>query len=242
MKNLLFLCMVMWSVYGGKLQANIVSFSMHDIPLKVLFVNKNVYFSAKLFEILLNQGQYKELLHLIKHNKSYAELVKNELFIHRSLSHRYFSNRLSLSFKKRKIYIKNFSLKGFSGIAVKATSFEPQVIASKGSRGDFKMNRWDMGVALPSRKYLGKTVLIYYPPTNKYITTIVNDVGPWNIDDPWLHTAQRPQSESGKDNRGRKTNRAGIDLSYPAWVELGVSYDKSYSGNFSDYVKFILLD
>lgn len=242
MKNILFFCMLIGSIYGGKLQANIISFSMHDIPIQVLFSNKKVYFSAKLFEILLNQDQYKELLYLVKKNKSYAVLHKRGLFIHRSLSNRYFAKRLSLNFKRKSISVKNFSLKGFSGIAVYATSFEPQVIASKGIRGDFNMNKWDMGVALPSRKYLGKTVLIYYPPTNRYVATIVNDVGPWNIDDPWLHTGKRPQSESGKDNRGRKTNRAGIDLSYPVWVELGIAYDKSYSGNFSDYVEFILLD
>lgn len=42
------------------------------------------------------------------------------------------------------------------------------------------------------------------------------DVGPWNTNDPYWQTGARPESESGTDNTGRKTNKAGIDLTMAA--------------------------
>jgi hypothetical protein len=40
-----------------------------------------------------------------------------------------------------------------------------------------------------------------------------DDVGPWNINNPYWETGQRPQAEGGIDMSGRNTNKAGIDLS-----------------------------
>lgn len=117
-----------------------------------------------------------------------------------------------------------------------ATSFEAQVIASKGPRGDWKMRDTDVGCALPSRSALGETVKIYYPKTKKTILCPVIDVGPWNIKDPYWVNRQRPSAEKGRDERGRKTNLAGIDLSYQAWFLLGVKRDKAFRGVHSDYV------
>ena len=52
------------------------------------------------------------------------------------------------------------------------------------------------------------------------------DTGPWNIDDPYWLTGERPQAESGTDMQGRTTNHAGIDLS-PALAEaLGIDIDE----------------
>ncbi|MCJ8344524.1 hypothetical protein MJH12_03215 [bacterium] len=242
MKNVSLFCMLMAMVYGGKLEANVLVFRMNDVPLNILFSAKKVYLSAKLYEIILSKDVYQDLLYFVKRRPKYLKINQSQLFMHRSLSRRFLKKTIALDYNRKTIHVDGFSFDNFAGIAVKATSFEPQVIASKGVHGDFKMNRWDMGVALPSRKYLGKHVLIYYPLTKKHVVALVNDVGPWNINDPWIETGKRPQAENGIDHRGRKTNKAGIDLSYPVWVELGVSYDKAYSGNYSDYVKFILLD
>ena len=49
----------------------------------------------------------------------------------------------------------------------------------------------------------------------------VGDVGPWGNSDPyWVHS-ERPDAEDGTSTRGRRTNRAGIDLSYALACELG---------------------
>lgn len=42
------------------------------------------------------------------------------------------------------------------------------------------------------------------------------DVGPWNTNDPYWTSGNRPQAESGTDTTGRKTNKAGIDLTLAA--------------------------
>jgi hypothetical protein len=48
------------------------------------------------------------------------------------------------------------------------------------------------------------------------------DVGPWNTDDPYWTLGARPQAESGIDHSGRKTNKAGIDLTPAAARALGI--------------------
>jgi len=59
------------------------------------------------------------------------------------------------------------------------------------------------------------------------------DVGPWNgggekgqpkkyDDNYWKKHRKQPQSESGTDKRGRKTNKAGIDLSNKVFDDLGL--------------------
>lgn len=49
----------------------------------------------------------------------------------------------------------------------------------------------------------------------------VGDVGPWCNSDPYWETYSRPDAEDGIDARGRRTNRAGIDLSRALAQELG---------------------
>lgn len=66
----------------------------------------------------------------------------------------------------------------------------------------------------------------------KYLVTSVDtglsvlcptvDVGPWNINDPWWVTGTRPQAEGGIDMTGRKTNKAGIDLTPAAAKAIGL--------------------
>jgi len=50
----------------------------------------------------------------------------------------------------------------------------------------------------------------------------VEDVGPWNTDDPYWETHSRPQAESGTDMAGRVTNKAGIDLSPALAKAVGI--------------------
>lgn len=49
----------------------------------------------------------------------------------------------------------------------------------------------------------------------------VGDVGPWGNSDPYWQDGSRPDAEDGVDPRGRRTNRAGIDISYALAQELG---------------------
>jgi N-acetylmuramoyl-L-alanine amidase len=76
------------------------------------------------------------------------------------------------------------------------------------------LNDTDLYIALPDR-FEGQrpTVHVYNPDNNKHETATIEDVGPWNIDDPYWLTGQRPQAETGTDETGRTTNGAGIDLS-----------------------------
>ncbi|MCO4782207.1 MAG: hypothetical protein KC646_07740 [Candidatus Cloacimonetes bacterium] len=130
---------------------------------------------------------------------------------------------------------------GYSFQNIYATSFEAQTIASKGKRGDWYMRDTDLGVALPSRDSLNQWVQVYFPDTGKSVVVEVIDVGPWNIDDPYWVRGKRPAAETGTDAWGRKTNLAGIDLSYQTWLALGVSKQKAFSGTFSGTVhwKFV---
>ena len=131
---------------------------------------------------------------------------------------------------------KRYRLSGKWFRNIYGTSEEPQKTAGPGPRGDYYMRSTDISVALPDRSTLGATVEIFYPKTGRRVKALVADVGPWNIDDPYWERNRRPQSESGRDRRGRRTNKAGIDLSFGTWAKLGVRPSKAFGGNHSDYV------
>jgi hypothetical protein len=100
----------------------------------------------------------------------------------------------------------------------------------------------DKFVALPSRRALGKTVVVKY--RDKTITTTVKDVGPWNRDDAWWEPGAArgqfpdlprfvPQAwaayeqghNNGRDATGRfVTFPAMIDLADGTYAELGLPY------------------
>jgi hypothetical protein len=117
---------------------------------------------------------------------------------------------------------------------VKGTSEEPQPLADGTTGGPD-----DAYVALPAHSALGKMVRVFRhvktggPPKTVRHVFKVRDVGPWNgrnidrsqDDEYWLKDGV-PQAESGTDLSGRKTNGAGIDLSWAAWVCLGVPAPK----------------
>ena len=75
------------------------------------------------------------------------------------------------------------------------------------------------GVALPFR-FAGKRPLVRVFRNGKTVDCPIVDVGPWNINDPYWVIGERPQSEAGTDTRGRKTNKAGIDLTPAAMDAL----------------------
>jgi N-acetylmuramoyl-L-alanine amidase len=85
------------------------------------------------------------------------------------------------------------------------------------------LNDTDLYVALPDRFEGDRPgVVVHNRATGKSIGATIEDVGPWNIDDPYWDKGTRPQAETGTDMTGRTTNSAGIDLS-PALAEaLGI--------------------
>ena len=89
-------------------------------------------------------------------------------------------------------------------------------------------------VALPSTRALHRFVRVTRPSTPQYTTlAIVLDVGPWNEhDDDYVFGDARPSAESGIDSRGRKTNRAGIDLSEKVWAMLHMTDNASVEWSF----------
>lgn len=103
--------------------------------------------------------------------------------------------------------------------------------------------------ALPTPHALGRHVRIRNPLTNKSCIAQVLDVGPWNIKDEAyvfqraaMTTADymkspemgeiRPQAETGTDLFGRKTNKAGIDLSESVWRALDMKDNGNVSWEF----------
>lgn len=88
----------------------------------------------------------------------------------------------------------------------------------------------DLFVALPASNLIGKWVqLRIQRPNGPKAVVPVGHVGPWNgggwdhkFDDPYWRKKQRPQAESGRDLKKRKTDGAGIQLSHKLWKVLGV--------------------
>ncbi len=68
-----------------------------------------------------------------------------------------------------------------------------------------------LGVALPARLVGNRPKVRVYNGSKSIVADIV-DVGPWNTIDAYWERGARPQAETGVDLRGRKTNKAGIDL------------------------------
>ncbi|WP_316188333.1 MULTISPECIES: TIGR02594 family protein [unclassified Bradyrhizobium] len=71
------------------------------------------------------------------------------------------------------------------------------------------------GVALPFR-FAGERPRVRVIKGARFVDCDIVDVGPWNTNDPYWETGARPQAETGTDGRGRRTNRAGIDLTFAA--------------------------
>lgn len=79
----------------------------------------------------------------------------------------------------------------------------------------------ELGVALPFR-FQGARPKVRVTKGGKLAVADIVDIGPWNMDDPYWETGTRPQAETGTDRRGRRTNRAGIDLTPGLAAAIGV--------------------
>ena len=105
-------------------------------------------------------------------------------------------------------------------IRVKAT--REGLVGNKTASG-YIIDRIVPFIALPSTKALGKFVRLHNPATGLQTIAIVLDVGPWNEhDDDYVFSNKRPRAEFSADERGRITNKAGIDLGEKVWQNLGM--------------------
>jgi hypothetical protein len=77
-----------------------------------------------------------------------------------------------------------------------------------------------MFVALPHRSALRRSVELRY--RDRVAVVPVLDVGPWNTDDAYWSTGQRPAAEQGRGTFRRPVNAAGIDLSDATFAALGL--------------------
>ena len=85
------------------------------------------------------------------------------------------------------------------------------------------LNDTDFYVALPDRiEGTRPKVRVVNQVTGAFAEASIEDVGPWNTDDPYWEKDTRPQAESGTDEKGRTTNGAGIDLSPALAKALGI--------------------
>jgi N-acetylmuramoyl-L-alanine amidase len=85
------------------------------------------------------------------------------------------------------------------------------------------LNDTDLYVALPDRiEDERPNVRVINRITGLTAIASIEDVGPWNTDDPYWETCTRPAAESGTDEKGRETNGAGIDLSPALAATLGI--------------------
>lgn len=83
------------------------------------------------------------------------------------------------------------------------------------------------GVALPFR-FTGPRPMVRVFGSGRSVDCPIVDVGPWNgktpaKSDPYWVNGTRPQAESGVDLNGRRTNKAGIDLTPAAARAVGVN-------------------
>lgn len=102
--------------------------------------------------------------------------------------------------------------------SIKAT--REGLVGNKTASG-FVIDRIVPYVALPSRKALGMFIRVRNPLNDKTCLAVVLDIGPWNEhDDDYVFGGNRPKAETGLDDRGRVTNRAGIDLGEAVWRKL----------------------
>jgi peptidoglycan hydrolase-like protein with peptidoglycan-binding domain len=106
---------------------------------------------------------------------------------------------------------------------ITATVFGGKKDPNKSAYSNRMISDTELSGALPYRFPGARPpVEVAYPVTGKTVIISLEDVGPWNINDPYWETNSRPQAESGWDTRKRKTNLAGIDLTPAAAKALGL--------------------
>lgn len=87
----------------------------------------------------------------------------------------------------------------------------------------------DFFVGLPATGLKRRWVQLIVEPDGPAAVAPVGSVGPWNgggtnnkYDDRYWIGRKRPQSESGIDLKGRKTNKAGLEISHSLWKKMGL--------------------
>ena len=78
----------------------------------------------------------------------------------------------------------------------------------------------DRFVALPHPCALRRDVELRYQ--GRALVVPVLDVGPWNVDDDYWSSGQRPAAERGRGTYRTPVNSAGIDLSDATFATLGM--------------------
>lgn len=81
----------------------------------------------------------------------------------------------------------------------------------------------EIGFALPFHFPKPLPMISAMGPNGRTVTGPPVDVGPWNTNDPYWTTGNRPQAETGTDMHGRRTNLAGIDLTPATAKALGIN-------------------
>ena len=95
----------------------------------------------------------------------------------------------------------------------------------------------DIFVGLPASNMKGKWIqLTVHPSSRPNAVVPIGNIGPWNgggwdnkYDDPYWRRKHRPQTESGKDLRHKKTDKSGIELSSRLWNLLNLGKKKTVS-------------
>ena len=110
---------------------------------------------------------------------------------------------------------------------IEGTVEESPILRQKTAYG--QNTNTDLFVALPDENLKGKKIELEVG--SKTVIVEVGDVGPWNgghtrsgrsLNDPYWDNNSRPQAECGTDLRGRRTNKAGIDISAALAQQLGL--------------------
>jgi hypothetical protein len=109
-----------------------------------------------------------------------------------------------------------------------ATSFAGQGDVERSAYTGRVIDGDKIGASLPYHFPGAPPTLSVFYNGNSVSAIPLLDVGPWNINDPYWNGSGRPEAESGRDNTGRRTNSAGIDLTPGTWELLG------YDGNPSE--------
>lgn len=108
---------------------------------------------------------------------------------------------------------------------ITATEFGGNSERERSAYDSHRISNAELCVALPYRFSGIRPKVEVKGPSGTAIGTI-EDVGPWNLNDPYWDHGARPQAESGKDlgqtGNVRDTNLAGIDLSPALANAVGV--------------------
>lgn len=101
-----------------------------------------------------------------------------------------------------------------------------------------------LGAALPAKVARGTIIQVRLSShRDPWVTIPVIDMGPWNVSDAYWRTGKRPQAESGTDRSGRRTNKAGLDLTPLAWSVLtGQPVEECWSTSPSGYVDLRVIE